>query len=280
RLAALKMILHAEHAGPAERERFCDEARAVARLNHPNVVQVHEAGEHAGLPYFSLEYCEGGSLARKLGGTPLPPADATRLLEVLARAVAAAHEAGVVHRDLKPGNVLLAADGTPKITDFGLAKLAGGEGGRTATGAVLGTPSYMAPEQAAGKKDVGPAADVYALGALLYELLTGQPPFRGESSLQTVLQVLSEEPLPPRRLNPKVPKDRETTCRRCRPRERGRAPAPGGAPGAAGARFGAGEPIRARRVGAVERALRWARRHPARAACLAVVLLGLAVAGW
>jgi hypothetical protein len=181
RLVALKMI----KSGPdADLRRFRTEAEALARLQHPNIVQVFEVGEHAGQPYFSLEYCAGGSLDRKLHGTPLPAPEAARLTETLARAVQAAHERQVLHRDLKPGNVLLAADGTPKVTDFGLAKKLDQKVGQTHSGAVMGTPSYMAPEQARGDvKQVGPAADVYALGAILYECLTGRPPFRAASVL-------------------------------------------------------------------------------------------------
>src|SRR5206468_2512650 len=165
-------------------------AAAIAQLQHPNIVQIYEVGEHGGLPYFSLEYCAGGSLEKKLGGTPLPPPEAAALVEVLARAIASAHQRGVIHRDLKPANVLLAADGTPKITDFGLAKKLG-EAGQTASGAVLGTPSYMAPEQASGLiKELGPAADIYALGAVLYECLTGRPPFRAATPLDTILLVI------------------------------------------------------------------------------------------
>jgi serine/threonine-protein kinase len=168
RLVALKMVLAGAHAGSAERQRFLTEAEAVARLQHPNIVQIHEIGEADGHPFFSLEFCPGGSLAAKLNGTPLPPGQAAALVEALARAVQGAHEAGVVHRDLKPANVLLTADGTPKVTDFGLAKKLDGGAGQTASGAIVGTPSYMAPEQAEGKSaKVGAAADVYALGAVL-----------------------------------------------------------------------------------------------------------------
>jgi eukaryotic-like serine/threonine-protein kinase len=175
RPVALKMILAGSHAGAADLARFQTEAEAIARLRHPNIVQVYEVGEHEGKPYFSLEFCGGGSLEKKLGGTPLPPKEAASLVETLARAMQPAHEQHVIHRDLKPANVLLAEDGTPKITDFGLAKKLD-EAGQTASGAVMGTPSYMAPEQAEGKA-VGPLADVYALGAILYECLTGRPPF-------------------------------------------------------------------------------------------------------
>src|SRR5262245_30991858 len=178
RVVALKMVLAGGHAGPAELARFRVEAEAVARLQHPNIVGVFEVGEAGGRPFLSLEFCPEGSLEQRLGGTPLPPEEAARLVETLAGAMHAAHRTGVVHRDLKPANVLLGADGTPKVSDFGLAKRLGEAAGQTATGAVLGTPSYMAPEQAEGRKDVGPAADVYALGAILYECLTGRPPFK------------------------------------------------------------------------------------------------------
>ncbi|HKI32549.1 MAG TPA: serine/threonine-protein kinase [Gemmataceae bacterium] len=176
RLVALKMILSGGHAGEADLSRFRTEAEAIARLQHPHIVQIHEIGEHGGLPYFSLEFCAGGSLEKKLAGTPLPPKEAAALVQTLARAMQAAHEKGVIHRDLKPANVLLAEDGTPKVTDFGLAKKLG-EAGQTASGAVMGTPSYMAPEQAGGRSEqMSPLVDVYALGAILYECLTGRPP--------------------------------------------------------------------------------------------------------
>jgi WD40 repeat protein/tetratricopeptide (TPR) repeat protein len=283
RLVALKMILSGAHAGDDDRRRFLAEAEAVARLQHPNIVQIHEIGEADGNPFFSLEFCPGGSLAAKLAGTPLPPQEAARLVGVLARAVQAAHEAGVVHRDLKPANVLLLADGTPKITDFGLAKKLDGAAGQTASGAVLGTPSYMAPEQAGGKtREVGPAADVYALGAILYECLTGRPPFRAATPLDTVLQVLSEEPVPPSRLLPGLPRDLETVCLKCLHKDPARRYASAAALADDMRRFQGGEPIQARPVGALERGWRWCRRNRAVAASLAAVaaalLLGTAVA--
>jgi serine/threonine protein kinase len=219
RLVALKMILAGGHAGAQERTRFQAEAEAVARLQHPNIVQVHEVGEHNGLPFFSLEYCPGGSLAHRLQSTPLPPAEAARLTETRARAIHTAHQAHLIHRDLKPANVLLGADSTPKITDFGLVKKLD-EAGHTASGAVMGTPSYMAPEQAGGKtRNIGPATDIYALGALLYEMLTGRPPFKAATSVETILQVLSEEPVSPARLQPGVPRDLETICLKCLQKE-------------------------------------------------------------
>jgi WD40 repeat protein/tRNA A-37 threonylcarbamoyl transferase component Bud32 len=267
RLVALKMILAGGHAGPADLARFVTEAEAIARLQHPNIVQVYEVGEHDGLPFFSLEFCPGGSLEKKLNGTPLPAREAAGLAETLARAVQAAHEAGIVHRDLKPANVLLAADATPKITDFGLAKKLDGQAGQTATGAVLGTPSYMAPEQAAGSsKQIGPAADVYALGAVLYELLTGRPPFRAATPLDTVLQVISEEPVPPSRLQPGLPRDLETVCLKCLHKEPHRRYASARDLADDLARFRNGEPVRARPVGPPERLARWCRRNPALAA--------------
>src|SRR5262245_30783292 len=181
---ALKVLLAGSHADAERRASFLAEADAFARLRHPNIVPIHEVGEHDGLPFLALEYVEGGSLADRLSWVPLPPCEAAALVEQLARAVHFAHRNGGIHRDLKPANILIAADGTPKITDFGLAKQE--QSGLTATGAVLGTPSYMAPEQAEGKtREVGPAADVYALGAILYELLAGRPPFQGATPLDT-----------------------------------------------------------------------------------------------
>jgi serine/threonine protein kinase/WD40 repeat protein len=214
RLVALKVVLAGAHA--EELARFRREAEAIARLHHPNVVRIYEVGEHAGLPYFAMELCEGGSLAQRLAGGPLPPAEAARLTATLARAVQAAHEAGVIHRDLKPGNVLLAADRTPRVTDFGLAKRLDDVTGLTATGVVLGTPSYMAPEQASGQaKQVGSAADVHALGAVLYACLTGRPPFQAATPLDTILQVLSDPPVPPSRLRAQVPPRLEAICLKC-----------------------------------------------------------------
>jgi hypothetical protein len=280
RVVALKMILAGGHAGPEERARFRREAEAVARLQHPNIVQVFEVGEHDGLPFFSIEFCPGGSLDRKLAGTPLPPREAAALVEKLATAMDAAHRKGVLHRDLKPANVLLAEGGTPKVTDFGLAKKLG-EAGQTASGAVVGTPSYMAPEQAGGQgKEVGPAADVYALGALLYECLTGRPPFKAATALDTLLQVVAEEPVPPSRLQPATPKDLETICLKCLQKQPARRYA-----GAAELaddlhRFLEGEPVRARPVGAAERLGKWVRRRPAVAGLLAALLLAaLGLAG-
>src|SRR6185436_641408 len=193
---------------------FRIEAEAVARFQHPNIVQIHEVGAHAGLPYCALEFVDGASLAQKLAAGPLPFAEAARLAELLARAVHYAHQRNVLHRDLKPANVLLAADGTPKITDFGLAKQLD-EQGRTQTGAILGTPSYMAPEQAEGRKDVGPLADVYALGAILYECLTGHPPFKAATPVQTLAQVVGQDAVPVRALQPQVPRALETICLKC-----------------------------------------------------------------
>jgi serine/threonine protein kinase len=216
RPVALKMILAGASAGEHERQRFRTEAEAVARLHHPNIVQIYEVGEQNGCPYLALELVPGSSLAQQLDGTPLPPRRAAQLVLALARAVQHAHQQGIVHRDLKPANVLLTPEGTPKIADFGLAKRLDADLGQTQTGAVLGSPSYMAPEQAEGRRhDIGPAADVYALGALLYELLTGRPPFKGETLLETLEQVRTREPLPPRVLQPKLPRDLETICLKC-----------------------------------------------------------------
>jgi serine/threonine-protein kinase len=216
RLVAVKMILDGAHAGAGERARFRREAEAVARLQHPGIVEIYQVGEHDGLPYLVLEYVGGGSLAQQLDGTPLPANRAAALVLALAEAVQHAHARGILHRDLKPANVLLNPDGTPKITDFGLAKRLQGDRGETQAGAVLGTPSYMAPEQAEGQVgDLGPATDVYALGAILYELLTGRPPFKAASVLETLEQVRTLEPVRPTALQASVPRDLETICLKC-----------------------------------------------------------------
>jgi WD40 repeat protein/Flp pilus assembly protein TadD/tRNA A-37 threonylcarbamoyl transferase component Bud32 len=276
RTVAIKMMLAGNHAGELDRTRFKAEAEAVARLQHPNIVQVHEVGEHQGCPYCALEFVVGGSLDRKLAGNPLPAEQAVALAELLARAMEVAHQARVIHRDLKPANVLLSADGTPKITDFGLAKKLD-EASQTQTGAVMGTPSYMAPEQAVGSKEIGPAVDVYALGAILYEILTGRPPFKAANAYDTILQIMADEPVPPTRLNPKVPRDLETVCLKCLHKEPQRRYASAAALGDDLRRLREGEPIQARPVGRVERAIKWVRRNPVVAALLALVVIVAAV---
>jgi WD40 repeat protein/predicted Ser/Thr protein kinase len=270
RPVALKIILSGAHAGTEERARFRTEAEAVARLHHAGIVQIYDVGEQAGCPYLALEFVGGGSLAEQLHGTPMAPRRAAELIRDLAEAVQHAHEQGIVHRDLKPGNVLLSDSGVAKITDFGLAKLVDAERGHTRTGAVLGSPSYMAPEQAAGKaRIIGPAADIYALGAILYELLTGRPPFLGASFLDTLDLVRSHEPAPPHALQPNVPLDLATICLKCLRKEPGKRYLSAVALAEDLGRFLSGRPVRARPVSRGERLWRWCRREPAQAALLA-----------
>jgi serine/threonine protein kinase len=278
RVVALKMILAGAHASPEAVVRFRREAEAVARLRYPNIVQIYEVGEHEGRPCFSLEYVEGGSLAQCLDGTPIPARQAAELTQTLARAMEYAHQQGIVHRDLTPGNVLLTADGTPKVTDFGLAKfLIGGGASPTRTGSILGTPSYMAPEQAqANKQAIGPATDVYALGAILYEMLIGRPPFKAETPLDTVLQVVSQEPVPPSRLHAKVPRDLEIICLKCLRKEPDKRFASAEELADDLQRFRAGLPIKARPVRCEEKAWKWVTRHPAIASLIAVLAIVMA----
>ena len=220
RWVALKMVLAGAHAGPSQLARFQTEAEAVARLQHPNIVQIYDVGELDGLPYFSLEYIDGLSLDQKIHRQPQPPREAAHLIETLARAMDYAHENGIIHRDLKPANVLMTSDGKPKITDFGLAKRLEEDSSQTKSGTLMGTPSYMAPEQARGEiKEVGPLADVYSLGAMLYELLTGRPPFLASSAMDTIMQVTRDEAMAPTRIVPGTPRDIETICMKCLQKE-------------------------------------------------------------
>jgi eukaryotic-like serine/threonine-protein kinase len=289
RVVALKMLLGGYFVDGDQRARFRAEAEAVARLQHPHIVQLFESGEHeadAGLPrpYFTLELVAGGSLAQRLAGRPLSPRQAAVWLEPVARAAHYAHQHGIIHRDLKPSNILLTGDGQPKICDFGVAKLAEGPDLNTLSGVLIGTAEYMAPEQAEGKAAPDPAIDIYALGAILSEMLTGRPPFRGASTLDTLTQVQTQEPVPPRRLQPPVPRDLETICLKCLEKDPRRRYASAEALAEDLRRFLAGEAISARPVSYGERAAKWCRRRPAlaalAAALVAVTLLGLTGVIW
>lgn len=297
RLVALKMILAGPFSSPKARQRFRTESQAIARLRHPHIVQVYDIGEQSGCLYLSLELVEGGNLADSIAAGPRPAIESARIVADLADAVAYAHSHGVIHRDLKPANVLFRSEGHDrasaglgesaplqacelKITDFGLAKVSSEEGpteaGVTLSGEFLGTPSYTAPEQARGDaRQVGPQADVYSLGAILYELLTGRPPFQGASVVETLVQVAHHVAVPPARLVPGVPRDLDTICSKCLEKVPARRFASAAELAADLRRFLAREPILARRIGLVERSLRWVRRRPARAA----VFGGSALAG-
>jgi WD40 repeat protein len=270
RVVALKMILGGKLADADDRQRFETEASAAAQLQHPGIVALFETGTYEGQSYFSMEYVSGSSLGQRVSGGPLPGRLAAVYLEKTARAVHYAHGRGVLHRDLKPANILLDEQDQPKITDFGLAKLLLTDSGQTRTGAIIGTPSYMAPEQAAARKDLGPACDIYSLGAILYELLTARPPFKGETALATLTMVAEADPVPPRLLNPKVDADLETICLKCLEKDPARRYSSAADLADDLACYLSGEPITARRLGRLGRSLKWCRRKPAAAALLAV----------
>ena len=276
RLVAVKMIRGGGQARPDHFARFRVEAEAVAQLHHPNIIQIHDIGEVDELPYVSLELLEGGDLADRLAGSPQPGRSAAELMITLAKAIQVAHEAGIIHRDLKPPNILYTADGVPKVTDFGLAKRLESDSNQTETGQIMGSPSYMAPEQARGHtKDVGPAADIYALGAIFYEMLTGRPPFKGESPIETIRQVTDDEVVPPSRLVPKVARDLETICLKCLNKEPQKRYASARDLADDLERFLEGRPIKARPTPLLERTAKWARRRP-----VAASLIGLGIASF
>jgi tRNA A-37 threonylcarbamoyl transferase component Bud32 len=264
RTVALKMILAGKLASETEVQRFRREAEAAANLQHPNIVAIHEVGEHDGQHYYTMDYVAGrdlGAMVRESG--PLPPARAAECVKTLAEAVHFAHQRGTLHRDLKPQNVLIDAAGVPRITDFGLAKFVERDESLTQTGAAMGSPSYMPPEQAAGHLDeVGPHSDVYSLGAILYELLTGRPPFRAESAMATMRQVMESEPVAPRKLNATLPPDLETICLKCLEKNPARRYASARALAEELGRFLNHEPIQALPVSAIRKAESWLRRHP------------------
>jgi WD40 repeat protein len=288
RIVALKMILAGQLATEADRQRFRAEAEAAAQLDHPNIVPIYEVGEHQGLPYFSMKLVAGGTLATAHADHVAPVSSkerqrwAARVVAEVAGAVHYAHQRGILHRDLKPANILLAgpdANGTgptvPLVTDFGLAKRTGADGGASQTGAVVGTPSYMAPEQAAGQKNITTAADVYSLGAILYELLTGRPPFQSDSVMQTLSDVVHREPTPPRRLEPGLDDDLQTICLKCLEKDPAARYPSAGDMACDLERWLAGDPIHARPAGWWKRTVKWTRRRPAAAALLAVSSMSL-----
>ncbi len=277
RLVALKMIRAGAGARESDLARFEAEARAVAAIDHPNIIKIYEIDEHDGLPFFALEYLAGGSLAERIAGKPVAVDEAARIVEVMAHAIDVAHRHGIVHRDIKPANVLLAPDGMLKIADFGLVKRLESDSGQTREGSILGSPSYMAPEQTIGAEKAGPAADQYALGATLYEMLTGRPPFRGTSVLDTLDLVRNREAVPPSQFLPRLPRDLETICLKALEKEPARRYPDVAAMAEDLRRFRAGEPIVARPISGPERAWRWCLRNR-RLAALGGVAAALLVA--
>ncbi|MGE5192611.1 MAG: serine/threonine-protein kinase [Deltaproteobacteria bacterium] len=278
RIVALKMILSNRLAGDDDVKRFYREARAAGSLRHPQIVGIHDVGQIHGQHFFAMDYIAGGSLAAVTKAGPVEPEQAARCLIGVARAVQFLHDHGIVHRDLKPSNILLDESGTPHVTDFGLAKVFGDQDERTQTGAILGTPGYMSPEQAAGRiGDVSPRSDVYSLGAILYEMLTGRPPFRDDNPLNTLLQVLESEPTLPRQLNAGIPPELERICLKCLEKDPGRRYPSAAAVADELDRFLRSEPIEAKQAGLAGRLRRWIRREPGLAARLGIMLAAMGV---
>jgi WD40 repeat protein/serine/threonine protein kinase len=281
RTVALKMILTGQLSSPAAVQRFRNEAENVASLDHPNIVPIYEVGSHEGQPYFSMKLIEGGHLGEHMEPFSGDPRAAARLISTVARAVQYAHQRGIMHRDLKPANILLDNERQPHVTDFGLAKRVQGDAGQSQTGAIIGTPSYMSPEQARAEKTLTTATDVYALGAILFELLTGRPPFKAETPLETLAQVVSAEPIPPRRLRATSPHDLEIICLKCLRKEPGERYSTAEALAEDLEHYLADEPIQAREASAWERSWRWCRRNPRAVGMAAVSLLAvLALVGF
>ena len=276
RVVALKMILAGQLASDEEVQRFRTEAEAAANLDHPGIVPIYEIGQHEGQHFFSMGYVDGCSLADRVRNGPLPPKEAAELTKKIAEAIAFAHSRNVIHRDLKPANVLLDQNGEPKVTDFGLARKTDNDSGMTRTGAVMGTPSYMPPEQAAGKtSEVGPLSDVYSLGAILYCLLTGRPPFQAANPLDTLLQVMEREPVSVSNINPEIQRDLETICHKCLQKESAKRYAAAQELADDLGRWLRNEPILARPVGRLERLVKWSKNQPAAALLIGISMVML-----
>ena len=279
RNVALKMITEGRHTDPMQQARLRIEAQAIGQLEHPNIVQIYEVGDADGCPFVLLELLEGGTLADRLKEALPTGRAAAELVATLATAIHAAHRAGIVHRDLKPSNILFDTVGNPKVADFGLAKRLDVDEGQTPSGQVMGTPSYMAPEQAMGSTDqIGPSVDVYALGAILYEMLTGRPPFKGSDLMETLRQVLFEEVVPPSRLQPKLARDLVTICLKCLEKTPQKRYASAEELAEDLRRYLGNRPIRARRSSLWEHGVKWARRHPAIATLLGLGLVATVAA--
>ncbi len=281
RLVAVKMIRGDGANRPDQVARIRIEAESIARLRHPHILQIHHTGVVGDCPFLALELLDGGSLADRLAHTPQPGRSSAELMATLARAIHAAHQVGIIHRDLKPSNVLFTPDGIPKISDFGLAKRLESDSTETQSGLIMGSPSYMAPEQARGNtKNVGPSADIYSLGAIFYEMLTGRPPFKGETAMETVRQVADDDPVPPSRLVPRLTRDLETICLKCLSKEPHQRYDSASDLADDLERHLRGESIKARSAGLWERGVKWARRRPALATLAAFILLATATGSW